>query len=133
MSLLPHHSSDPVCALCTQKLALVHPDLHKWYVEQIKPIFHDSHISWGFRDAADQEIAVEDGKSKLEFPQSAHNKTPAMALDLFQIDEAGHAKWDPGYFSVINQLCAKINAPIIWGGIWKGLGDNDHFQLKLPD
>lgn len=131
MSLIPHHDSEPQCMLCEQKLILAHPDLQKWYREQVKPCFPDSHISWSYRNALEQEQALHDGKTHRAFPDSAHNKTPALALDLFQIDEAGRAKWDLSFFSAVNQLNEKAAPQIYWGGHWHHLGDNDHFELKL--
>jgi len=130
VSLIPHHTSDPVCPLCEQKLLAVHPELQNIFHAKIKPSFPDAHVSWGFRSEKEQEQSVLDGKSKLEFPDSAHNKTPAMAIDLFQIDHAGRAKWDPGFFSAVNQLLEKAAPSVFWGGKWRDLGDFDHFQIK---
>lgn len=39
-------------------------------------------ITCGHRNKADQDKAFRDGKSKLRWPNSAHNKTPSMAIDV---------------------------------------------------
>lgn len=128
---MSHHTSDPVCPLCEEKLATAHPDLATWFRTAVKPNYPDAHVSWGYRDQADQEAAFQDGKTKLHFPNSAHNKVPARALDLFQINAAGVAAWQPLFFAAISDR-NKLDYPhIIWGGNWKTLGDGDHFEL-LP-
>lgn len=128
---MSHHTSDPVCPLCEEKLAQVHPDLAAWYRTEVKPRHPDAHVSWGYRDKVSQEAAFEDGKTKLHFPKSAHNKLPARALDLFEINAAGIATWEPRFFSTIAAR-NKIDYPhMIWGGDWKTLGDGDHFELLL--
>lgn len=133
MSLIPHHTSDLACALCELKLKDAHPDLVKWF-QDLKSRHPDVHVSWSYRDQASQEKAFSDGATKLHYPLSAHNHSvqgepQALALDIFQIDDSGRGKWDPVF-------CAKVNAeneaaaiPLKWGGLWKSLGDCDHFQI----
>lgn len=109
-----------------------HPDLAKWFREIVKPKFNDCHISWSYRGRDDQEKAFLDGKSKLHFPLSAHNKSDdqgnacAMALDLFELDYNGIARWAWGYFRSIAQMSPELR----WGGDFKDLGDSDHFELS---
>jgi hypothetical protein len=126
-----HHTSDPSCPLCEEKLKTAHPDLVAWFKAAVKPKHPDAHVSWAYRDQAAQEAAFEDGKTNLHFPQSAHNKIPARALDLFEIVQ-GQALWPPLFFAAISAT-NKLDYPnIIWGGTFKTLGDGDHFEL-LPD
>lgn len=124
-----HHTTDPVCPLCEEKKQLAHPILQKWW-DAIKLQFKDAHLSWTFRDEADQDIAFNNGKSKLRFPNSAHNKTPARAMDIFQINATGVACFMRPYYQDINDFLQENQAPIYWGGHWIGLGDTDHFQLN---
>ncbi len=130
MSLFPHHTSDPVCALCALKLAQAHPDLVAWYNTQVKPTFPQSHISWSFRNQAQQEDCVSDGKSNEQWPHSPHNQTPAMALDLFEINDQGLAVWDPSFFNDVNEMNVQRSVPINWGGSFITLHDYDHYELK---
>ena len=124
MSIIPHHTSDAICALCEQKLSLAHPDLVVWF-HDLKSRNPSVHVSWSFRDQASQEQAFAAGTTKLHFPDSAHNKQPAQAIDIFQIDDSGKAKWDPVFMAKIAQECPNLK----WGGHWKSLGDNDHFEI----
>lgn len=129
MSLIPHHTSDPVCALCEEKLKLAHPELAKWF-RDVKSRHPDVHVSWSYRDQASQQEAFEEGKSKLQFPMSAHNKTPTLALDIFQIDDAGKPKWDPIFNAKLNEESLSLGYALRWGGNFKSLGDSDHFEIE---
>lgn len=129
MSAIPHHTSDPVCPLCEQKLSLAHEDLQKWF-RDLKSRHSDVHVSWSFRDEASQDQAFREGKTKLRFPASPHNKTPAMALDIFQIDDSGKPKWDPIFNTKVNYESLNLGYQLRWGGTFKSLGDYDHFQLN---
>lgn len=131
MSLLPHHTSDPSCALCNDKLTLAHPDLAKWF-NDLKSRHPNAHVSWSFRDQQSQEQAFQAGTTKLHFPDSAHNKQPAMALDIFQINDAGQAIWDPIFLCKVNQETLSLGYNLKWGGSWPSLGDRDHWELDQP-
>lgn len=47
-------------------------------VDEIYPI----HVICGHRNKEDQDKAFLDKKSKLKFPDSKHNKTPSLAVDI---------------------------------------------------
>lgn len=138
MSLMPHHTSNPVCELCEFKLKSAHPLIADWYRTKVKPTFKDAHISWSYRGKDDQEQAFADGKSKLHYPNSQHNKTDSSgnpqstALDLFEIDDSGQAIFNPKFYAQINAMNVDQKLGIAWGHIFKSLGDDDHFAL-IPD
>lgn len=135
------HTNDIVpCPACSDKLIQAHPELVQWFNEKVKPNYHDCHISWSFRGKMDQEQAFLEGKSKLHYPLSAHNKTNldsepcAMALDLFQLDSRGVGLWRWPYFKAIADEANSSSMPLMWGGDFKTLGDADHFELiSHPD
>lgn len=127
---MAHHTEDAICPACEEKLALAHPELVKWFREQVKPCHNDVHISWSYRDQASQEQAFLDGKSRLHFPNSKHNKRPALALDLFKLTEENAALFPPLLYAAIASEATAAGSPIEWGGSWVGrLKDLDHFQL----
>lgn len=135
MSIIPHHTSDSVCALCEQKLSQAHPDLQNWYRKYVKITFPTSHVSWSFRNQQQQEDCVAEGKSKEDWPLSKHNALSdnvpcSLALDLFQIDDQGRATWDISIFFKINEMNNNCGYPITWGGNFKSIHDYDHFELK---
>lgn len=130
-----HHTDDPVCPLCEEKLLTAHADLYDWYHTYVKPIYPGAHISWAWRGQADQDAAVASGKSELTWPHSKHNhmkggKPCSLALDLFE-DVGGVAEWPHAFFSEINDQNEIAERPIAWGGLFKDLGDSDHFELLL--
>jgi hypothetical protein len=117
--------------LCQEKLALAHPKLVAWFCAA-KTRNPSMHVSWSYRDETSQKNAFAIGASKLHYPMSAHNKEPAMALDIFQIDDSGKAVFDPVFCAKLADEIRRANLPFIWGGNFKSLGDNDHFQYH-PD
>lgn len=131
-----HHTDDPVCQACQEKLETVHASLSSWFLNKIKPKWQNAHVSWGYRDKPSQEQAFADGKTRLHYPDSAHNKCGpdgipcAMALDLFQII-AGHAVFDLSWYKEVSQIAA-VDAPftLFWGSKFKSIGDYDHFELR---
>lgn len=126
-----HTNSITPCPLCEEKLTLAAPELAKWFRESVKPKNPTAHISWSFRDRDSQEAAFLDGKTRLHFPNSAHNKKPAAALDLFELDLNGRAYWGWKFFRDIADQAAADSAPISWGGHFTHLGDADHFELHI--
>lgn len=131
ISLIPHHSSDPICALCEEKLAACKVELINWF-HAIKSKNPSVHISWGYRDQASQEEVFSDGKSHLKFPTSAHNKIPSFAIDIFQINDAGKAVFDPAFCAMLAADIKAQGLPFIWGGNFRSIGDSGHFQFN-PD
>ncbi len=129
MSIIPHHTSDPVCPLCEQKLLQADARLSAWFHDHVKPSFPEAHVSWTYRDQISQDQAVCDGKSKLSFPNSAHNKLPALAIDLFEIDQTGKATWNPSFFNAIHDMNQKLGIDLLWGAQFRTLGDSDHWEI----
>lgn len=134
---MKHANGVAACPSCEDKLKDAHPDIAAWFREKVKPRHKDCHISWSFRGKDDQEKAFLDGKTRLHFPLSAHNKSDdqgnpcSLALDLFELDYNGQACWSWDYFRLIADEAQASHAPIFWGGNWAKLGDFDHFELRL--
>jgi peptidoglycan L-alanyl-D-glutamate endopeptidase CwlK len=62
------------------KLQKLHPDLQKILIHLIK--IYDFKILETYRNEEDQNKAFNEGKSKLKYPQSKHNKIPSLAVDI---------------------------------------------------
>ena len=62
------------------RLKSCHPDLIKLIMrlDEIYPV----HVTCGYRGKEDQDKAFKEKKSKLKFPDSKHNKTPSLAVDI---------------------------------------------------
>ena len=129
------HTSDPVCPGCALKLDSADFRLRDWFLKEVKPNFKDAHISWAFRDKVDQQQAFDNGKTCLEWPNSAHNHMNnavpcARALDLFQVnDDHPTGCWEPKWFYLINAHNEQNGIQLKWGGKFQTLGDSDHFEL----
>lgn len=131
MSLIPHHTSDAVCARCAVFLERAHADLNKWF-NDLKGRHPNVHIDCSYRDEAAQDLAFQTKKSNLQWPKSAHNKLPSWAVDIFQIDDTGKAIFDPIFCAKVSQESLDLGYQLRWGGTFKALGDNDHFELVNP-
>jgi hypothetical protein len=125
--MLAHHNAGPVCGLCEEKLKLARQELVDWF-HDLKSRNPTVHVSWGYRDQQSQEDAFAAGTSRLHFPTSAHNRTPSDALDIFQINSMGQAVFDPVFFRKVSEEIIAAKLPFIWGGVFRSLGDFDHFQ-----
>lgn len=134
---MSYHTSDPVCPGCQLKLKEAHMFLRDWFNHQVKPKYPLAHISWSYRDQVQQEACFNSipQTSKLHYPDSAHNKTDylgqpeARALDLFEIKD-GSILYDHDFFKAVSDDIDYLGLPILWGGVWKSLGDSDHWQMK---
>jgi len=90
------------------------------------------------RGRKDQDAAFNAGRSKARYGQSAHNWTPAIAVDLFPApyDWNNHAAFDR-LAVVMMRIAKEQNVPLRWGGDWNMDGnrtlsdawDKPHFEL----
>jgi peptidoglycan L-alanyl-D-glutamate endopeptidase CwlK len=95
-------------------------------------------VVWGARSKIEQEEAVRTGHSKLHWPKSAHNVTPARplsrAVDLAPLKPDGTIDWNDraGFVRlarVVKAAAEKLGIEVEWGGDWR-MADLDHFQLE---
>lgn len=132
---MKHENGVERCSRCENKLFTAHPTLVSWFY-WVKSNHPDCHIAWSFRDEKSQHQAFESGKSKLDWPFSKHNCLDAIgnpqskALDLFSLNDEGGAEFKKEYFEQIWHETQASNLPMKWGGNFKSLGDNDHFEIK---
>lgn len=118
-------------------LALCHPKLIAVANAAITHI--DFSLTQTVRGRAAQEAAVKAGNSRAHFGHSAHNFTPALALDMLPYPFDGN--WNapdlvPRMKAVADVFYAegeRLGVPIIWGGCgkdgWETIIDNPHIEL----
>lgn len=123
------HVNEDVCPSCEQKLLLADHYLVTW-MRQLRSRYPSAHCSTAYRNKEDQEMAYSEGKSHRHYPDSAHNKTPAMALDIFQLNDHGQAVFDPVFCARVASENISNGWHLIWGGHFKSLGDYDHFEYN---
>jgi peptidoglycan L-alanyl-D-glutamate endopeptidase CwlK len=112
-----------------ERLAQAHPLLQKLMTEARKEI--PFQILQSQRGRVEQNRAYAEGHSKARFGQSAHNWSPAIALDIAPIplDWKNTAAFRK-LANVILPLAKKLDIPITWGGSWKTLVDMPHYELR---
>jgi peptidoglycan LD-endopeptidase CwlK len=66
--------------LSLKRMSECHPDLQRIAHELIKEM--DVTVLCGHRGKEEQEAAFRRGTSKVRWPNSKHNKTPARAIDI---------------------------------------------------
>lgn len=128
-----HHEAGATCTLCASKLLTAHPYLRDWF-ESVKIRYPNVHISWAFRGEEDQNRMKADGKSNASFGSSPHNhmengKPCSLALDLFLLDEDGVARFPPLFYAKLYSDCKRDMDRIRWGGTFKKLLDQNHFEM----
>lgn len=130
-----HHKSGESCPLCELKLSQAHPEIANWFRFRVKVKWPNAHVAWAFRGEEDQNKAFSEGKSKLKWPESKHNRTDAQgrpcsyALDLFQIDD-GKAIFSQEWYLDVWEKVQRDASPIRWGGTWKSFPDFPHFEIR---
>ena len=125
-----------------QHLNSCHKDLQMLFNTVISSF--DCSIICGRRGELEQNQAFADGKSKLKFPNSKHNKTPSMAIDVapYPVDwhDVDRLNFFGGYVLGIAALLhyeGFMSHRLRWGGDWDRnmiLKDNKfndlvHFEL----
>lgn len=88
-------------------------------------------VNIGHRSPAEQDKAYREGKSQLQYPQSKHNQSPSLAVDIYPIlgNQIAWNKFDE-LGVIIKDTAKRLNIPIIWGGDWKKFVDKPHIELK---
>ncbi|MBK7546237.1 MAG: M15 family metallopeptidase [Elusimicrobia bacterium] len=111
-----------------KELATAHPDLQRLFNAVIEKI--DCAVICGHRGHADQDKAFAEGKSKLEWPNSKHNKVPALAVDVvpFPIDWNDLARFD-ALAAVVKAEAKRLNIKVECGIDWKKFPDAPHYQM----
>lgn len=118
-----------------ERLSTVHPDLRRICEELIKEM--DVAVLCGFRGEREQNSAFIQGKSKLRWPRSKHNRIPAEAVDLapYSAGVPGGVDWTN--ISAFNDMCKRIERIAKELGVKIRLGRDFSFKdwphLELHD
>ncbi len=116
-----------------EKRDTCHEDIIEILDEAIQ--YMDFTVVCGHRNEEDQNLAYDEGFSKLRFPNSRHNKLPSIAVDIVPyFKEKPHLRWeDEESFHQLNELISKIarlkGIDLDWGfDLWGW--DMPHYQLR---
>lgn len=119
-----------------ERLKTCHPWLQDLFNEIIK--LFDCTIICGYRNKESQMIVYQEGRSNLQYPNSKHNKTPSLAVDVAPYPIEWHNVRRFYYFAgYVMGIAAKMKIPLRWGGDWnsntifndQGFYDLPHFEL----
>lgn len=136
MMALHHSFEENDCLLCQTTLKTAHP-LFQDVWPKLKAEFKNVHVSCAYRGPEAQEFAFQQGRSRLRWNASDHNKEDSTgkpcsrAIDLFFINVDGQAVFPPWQYLRAAEWFEKNNHPVGAGVKWKKFSDGPHFYL-LP-
>ena len=116
--------------------------LIKLFNEVVK--YYDCTIICGHRNKQDQNKAFNEGKSRVNFPNSKHNTFPSKAVDVAPwFFESPHIRWNDvksfvHFAGFVKGIAASMGIKIRWGGDWdsdwdmtdENFLDYPHFEIK---
>ena len=102
--------------------------LQKLFLRVIKG--YDCSVICGYRGKEEQDKAFSEGKSKLQYPFSKHNKQPSLAVDVvpFPIDWNDIQRFKE-FGAFVKGVALGLGIEVVWGGDWKMI-DMPHWELK---
>lgn len=123
-------------------LSTCHSDLQRLFNEVIKE--YDCTILCGHRSKEDQDKAVQEGRSKVRWPNGKHNSNPSMAVDVAPwFPTEPHIRWNDSskfyhFAGYVQAVADQLGINIRWGGDWDSDGelhdqtffDLPHFELR---
>ena len=108
------------------RLTQAHPDLVRVVNRALSYDIMDITIVCTYRGRIAQNKAYYNCTSKLKFPESKHNVSPSLAIDVVPYID-GESCWEKEqcyYMSGIIKAAAKEEGvSIMWGGDWDGNGN----------
>jgi len=124
-------------------LSTCHPDLQRLFNEVIKE--YDCTVMCGFRSKEDQDKAVQEGRSKVHWPNGKHNSNPSLAVDVAPwFSTPPNVRWNDTnkfyhFAGYVQAVADQLGISIRWGGDWDGDGelhdqtffDLPHFELRV--
>lgn len=109
-------------------LSTCHPDIQFVLNEAIKIV--DFSVIDGYRGQYRQNKYYWNGSSKLQFPNSKHNRKPSLAVDIIPWPTQYSNKYEFYRLAgVILAVAACNNINIEWGGDWNSFQDMPHFEI----
>ena len=111
------------------RLAECDPRLQKIFNRVIEIV--DCSVLCGHRGEKKQEEFFKAGKSQKHYPDSKHNKTPSLAIDVvpYPVDWTDIVRFK-NLAKIVKDTANYFGIEIEWGGDWEHLKDYPHYQLK---
>jgi peptidoglycan L-alanyl-D-glutamate endopeptidase CwlK len=122
------------------KLNTCHPDLIQLFKEVVQT--YDCKIYDGHRGQAAQDQAYKEKRSEVKWPNSKHNKTPSLAVDVLpypisldKLDKLNRLEWCQCYHFIgfVLATAKSLGIKVRAGGDWNGnLNIRDQNFYDLP-
>ena len=113
-----------------ENLSTCDPRLQKLFWEVIKTF--NCTIIQGHRNEIQQNEYYKNGRSKLQWPKSKHNRWPSLAVDVapspINWQDTNRFYYFSGYVKGIARM---MEIPIRWGGDWDD--DTNTFEERFKD
>ena len=92
----------------------------------------DISIICGHRTKQTQNSYYRSGTSKLKWPDSKHNKSPSLAVDIIAYPFCGWNNLDAfkELSVIVKEKADELGIKIKWGGDFKSFVDMPHWQLE---
>lgn len=109
-------------------LMTCHPELQRLFNEVIKTF--DCTIICGHRPEAEQLKAFADGNSRVQWPNSWHNQSPSLAVDVvpYPIDWKDIQRFYK-LAAIVLETAIRMGIKVRWGGNFKTFFDGPHFEI----
>lgn len=114
------------------RLETCHPLLQEICEEAIKQV--DFSVICGYRTKEEQDQAIADKASKVEYPNSMHNQMPSLAVDIapYPIDWDNTTRF-AHLIGIVRGIAAMKGIKIRTGSDWDTDGDiTDHKFMDWP-
>jgi len=120
---MPHFGRTSV-----ERINTVHKDLQTVLYAAIEDF--DFSVICGRRGEDEQNEAFAAGRSKLQWPESKHNKVPSMAVDItpYPLDWSDIDRFKD-MATIVLEKASQLGVPLRWGGNWTTFRDYPHFEL----
>lgn len=111
-----------------QRLETCHPLIQEIMNEAIKE--YDFSVLCGVRDKEEQDRVFNQGYSKVQYPNSKHNKAPSIAIDIipYPIDWNNIERFKD-LSKIVLKIAEMLEIKLNWGGNWKSFKDYPHYEL----
>ena len=105
-----------------RNLSSCHPDLQRLFRVVLEIM--DCKVTGGHRTKEIQEQYFDSGLSEVDWPNSKHNSTPSMGIDVAPCPIDWNDTERFYYFAgIVKGVSEIMEIPIRWGGDWDGDGD----------
>jgi hypothetical protein len=94
-------------------------------------LHRDCSVIWGHRGEKAQNKAYKRGNSKVQWPNSNHNRRPSGAVDVmpYPIDWGDRERL-VDFANFVEGVAAGLGIKVKWGGRWENFFDGAHWELK---